>query len=76
MSIFRFFIFILFMFSQDVNSEDYMGVVTRIIDGDSLVVQHEDNYNKLRLRYIDAPEKSQDYGNESKKFLESLVLLK
>ena len=76
MSIFRFFILILFVFSQDVSSEDYMGVVTRIIDGDSLVVQHDDSSNKLRLRYIDAPEKSQDYGNESKKFLESLVLHK
>ena len=64
------------MFSQDVSSEDYMGVVTRIIDGDSLIVQHDDSSNKLRLRYIDAPEKSQDYGNESKKFLESLVLHK
>ena len=76
MSIFRFFVFILFVFSKDVSSGDYMGVVTRIIDGDSLVVQHEDNSYKLRLRYIDAPEISQDYGNKSKNFLGNLILHK
>ena len=51
------------------------GVINRIIDGDSLVVQPEDKPPiEVRLRDIDAPEICQDYGAEAKKELERLAL--
>jgi endonuclease YncB( thermonuclease family) len=51
------------------------GVINRIIDGDSLVVQPEGKPPiEVRLRDIDAPELCQDYGPEAKKELERLAL--
>ena len=59
--------------SSNVYSAEYYGVVTRVIDGDSIVVKHDDTLNKIRLRYIDAPESMQIYGKQSKKFLSNLL---
>ena len=42
--------------------------------GDSIVVKQNSALNKIRLRYIDAPELSQDHGKESKKFLQNQLL--
>ena len=59
--------------SSNVYSAEYYGVVTRVIDGDSIVVKHDDTLNKIRLRYIDAPESMQIYGKQAKKFLSNLL---
>ncbi len=72
---FNFFLaFILIFLSENINSEEYIGVVTKIIDGDSVVIIHDNILKKIRLSYIDAPEISQDYGEESKIFLANLLL--
>tara|TARA_B100001769_G_scaffold82558_1_gene62748 strand:- start:321 stop:773 length:453 start_codon:yes stop_codon:yes gene_type:complete len=57
-----------------VYSSEYLGTVTRVIDGDSVIVKGNDTFNKIRLRYIDAPELSQSYGMQSKKFLQNQLL--
>ena len=72
---FNFFLpFIIIFLSANVNSEEFNGVVTKVIDGDSIVVRHDNVLKKIRLSYIDAPEVSQDHGEDSKLFLKNIVL--
>lgn len=52
-----------------VNAQDYSGTIIRVIDGDTFVLQTEDGSLKIRMYGIDAPEKDQAFGSESKKFL-------
>ena len=48
--------------------------VVGISDGDTFTVVNCDNLQlKIRIHGIDAPEKSQAYGNQSKKYLSSLI---
>ena len=58
----------------NLQAEDYMGLVTRVIDGDSIEVKQKNTINKIRLSYIDAPEIRQEYGEQSKIFLKNLLL--
>ena len=74
MRLIQLFICIFAISSNNVKSDEYNGVVTRVIDGDSIIVKENGDLNKIRLRYIDAPELSQDYGEESKKFLQNQLL--
>ena len=72
---FNFFLaFILIFLSENINSEEFIGAVTKVIDGDSVVIRHGNILKKIRLSYIDAPEVSQDHGEESKIFLKNIVL--
>ena len=66
--------FILIFLSENINSEEFVGVVTKVIDGDSVVIRHGNIFKKIRLSYIDAPEVSQDHGEDSKLFLKNIVL--
>lgn len=51
------------------------GIITHVSDGDTVILTDEDGEKyKVRLNGIDAPEMGQSYGEESKAFLESLVL--
>ncbi|MCW5633243.1 MAG: thermonuclease family protein [Rubrivivax sp.] len=51
------------------------GVIARVIDGDSLVLQPQDRAPiEVRLRDMDAPEICQDYGPAAKQALERLAL--
>ena len=73
------FIFIIFLVSFTYNgyAYEYEGKVIRVIDGDTIIVLSSDNKkNKIRLSYIDAPEISQQYGINSKNFLENIILNK
>ena len=57
-----------------VLAETVKGKIIRVIDGDTVVARTVDNKKiKIRLSGIDAPEKKQAYGIESKKFLENLI---
>ena len=66
--------FILIFLSENINSEEFIGVVTKVIDGDSVVIRHGNILKKIRLSYIDAPEVAQDHGEDSKIFLRNIVL--
>jgi len=50
----------------------FTGTVTRVIDGDTIVV----GTNIVRLAEIDAPEMKQPYGPEAKKVLANMILHK
>ncbi len=69
--IFGFAVFLLFACEPKT---DIAGKVIKVKDGDSIVVldslrkQHE-----IRLAYIDAPERYQDFGQQSKNYLSDLV---
>ncbi len=50
------------------------GIVSKIIDGDTIYLKTNQKEIKVRLQFIDAPELNQSFGKESKLFLESLIL--
>ena len=57
-----------------VLAETVKGKIIRVVDGDTVLARTVDNKKiRIRLSGIDAPEKKQAYGIESKKFLENLI---
>jgi micrococcal nuclease len=52
------------------------GIVTEIQDGDTLTLATESGTYKIRLAYIDAPEKGQPHGNDSRASLIRMCGLK
>jgi micrococcal nuclease len=52
--------------------ETTTGVVSRVIDGDTIVVNNE----SVRMLGINTPERGEEYYTDAKKFLESLILNK
>lgn len=52
---------------------DFTGKVVAVTDGDTITVLRERAQVKVRLAEIDAPEKSQPFGNRSKQALSDLV---
>jgi len=56
----------------DFLEESDIGVVERIVDGDTLII----NGNSTRLLGINTPERGEKYYNEAKNFLSELVLNK
>jgi endonuclease YncB( thermonuclease family) len=56
-----------------VHAERYLAKVIVVIDGDTVVVLHDGAKEKIRLANIDAPEKAQSYGTESRDALAGMV---
>ena len=69
-----FFLICLVGISISARAEEFIGVVTRVADGDTVtvVVKNEDKI-KIRLAGIDAPEKDQPHGQVSKSYLEEII---
>jgi endonuclease YncB( thermonuclease family) len=56
-------------------AESLTGRVVRVTDGDTIVVLNTNNVqHKIRLQSIDAPERGQAYGTESKEYLSDSVV--
>jgi endonuclease YncB( thermonuclease family) len=49
------------------------GRVVKVIDGDSIVLESQGEKSSIRLSEIDAPERDQPYGPESKRALQRLA---
>lgn len=65
---------IFLLISIPVYGKTYEGKVIAVIDGDTIKILTSDKKQvKIRLAQIDAPEKSQDYGNKSKQSLSDMV---
>lgn len=67
--------------SQELNRNNlhrtdpiYVGVVTRVIDGDTVIIKTNGESLKIRLSEIDAPENGQPYGREARDALSQMVL--
>ena len=57
-----------------LSANTIQGKVVRVSDGDTITILDSANVqSKIRLNRIDAPEKSQAYGNASKNHLSNLV---
>ncbi len=68
---------ILFLISTvfPAQAEEFFGEAITVLDGDTILVTRGNNPPiKVRLADIDAPEKAQDYGAESKESLLKMVL--
>ena len=52
------------------------GYVVKVSDGDSFIINSYGKNIRVRMYGVDAPELKQDYGRESKKQLENLILNK
>jgi micrococcal nuclease len=57
----------------DTPFADFHGVVAKVIDGDSLIVQHKNSNVEIRLYGIDAPEYQQAHATEAKRYLARMV---
>ena len=56
------------------SSSDLVGRVVKVSDGDTItVLDSSKNQHKIRLQGIDAPEKSQAYGDAAQRYLAGLV---
>ena len=71
----KFYLLIFLTFYQ-LTYADETGVITKIIDGDTVYLNSNGKEFKIRLQFIDAPELEQSFGKESKLLLENLVLNK
>jgi endonuclease YncB( thermonuclease family) len=61
----------------EVNADVLNGTVVGVSDGDTItVLDKSNNEHKVRLMGIDAPEKSQAFGNESKQTLSNYIYKK
>ena len=77
MNIFKtFFLFFVLSFFKIVNAYEYEAIVVKVTDGDTINVQTKGEIFKIRLLYIDAPERNQDYGNSSRDFLKNIIMNK
>jgi endonuclease YncB( thermonuclease family) len=61
-------------FSVGIHAAELKGKVVSIADGDTITILDHANYpNRVRLAGIDAPEKSQAFGQVSKRSLSDLI---
>lgn len=67
-------VLILLLLSFNVLAGEIQGVVTRVIDGDTVILGTGGTKLKVRLQGIDAPERRQAHGGESTRYLEDIVL--
>ena len=57
-----------------LNAQTIQGKVVRVVDGDTITILDESKVqHKVRLNRIDAPEKSQAFGEVSRKHLANMV---
>lgn len=59
---------VLLAFQAPVVQGPFSGKVIAVLDGDTIEVMHDGKAERVRLNGIDAPEKSQPFGQASKRF--------
>jgi endonuclease YncB( thermonuclease family) len=74
MKIFKCFAWLLLFLACKLNAATLQGKVVSVADGDTITVLDDNKIqHKIRLQGIDAPEKSQPFGQKSKQSLNNLV---
>ncbi|MBS4235117.1 thermonuclease family protein [Campylobacter vulpis] len=69
-----FVLFALFLQNFTQNNESFEAKVVRVIDGDTLDILSVRGQERVRIYGIDAPELGQEFGPQSKAYLQQLVL--
>jgi micrococcal nuclease len=59
-------LYVLLSLSYSESAEILEGLVVSIADGDTLTLQVDGEFHRIRLSEIDTPERDQPWGNESK----------
>lgn len=74
----RIFLLAFLFLSLVVYSDDFTGTVVAVLDGDTIRVVNNTTKEEVKIRMfgIDAPEKSQSFGMDSKKYLSDKILNK
>ena len=67
---------LLLCIANAAHAEEFVAKVIAVMDGDTVMVLKETQKVKIRLANIDAPEKGQDFGKESRQALLNMVLKK
>lgn len=57
-------------------SQDFIGQVVGVMDGDTIEVLHNKKAKRIRLQGIDCPEKAQAFGQRAKQAASALVFAK
>lgn len=68
-----FILVVIFIQNYIAKNPSYEAKVIRVIDGDTIEILDGENKKRARLYGIDAPELKQAYGEQSKRFLGSLI---
>jgi endonuclease YncB( thermonuclease family) len=63
-------------FCNSISARTFFARVIAVMDGDTVLVLHNGHPEKIRLADIDAPEKAQNFGMESKQSLAEMTLHK
>ena len=58
---------------SEQKTKSIIGIVTQVIDGDTIWVSDRHGRHKVRLNRIDAPESNQPFGSESTAHLKSII---
>ena len=58
---------------SEQKAKSIVGIVTQVIDGDTIWVSDGHGRHKVRLNHIDAPESNQPFGSESTAHLKSII---
>lgn len=67
-------LFIILLIINSIFALAVSGKVVKVSDGDTFYLKTDGKTYKIRMYGIDAPELHQQYGEESKKYLENLIL--
>lgn len=63
----------LFLIAQVYGQEEFQGKVVGVSDGDTISVTRDGKAEKVRLAFIDCPEKRQAFGQRAKQFTSDMV---
>lgn len=64
---------LMFIIGLSIFSAEIKGICDKVIDGDTIILKDGNDKFKVRFADIDAPEISQDFGQNSKDYLISLI---
>ena len=73
MKIKRVIISLALIFNSPLYAQQLKGVVDKVGDGDTFVLNTDSGAYRVRLYAIDAPELKQNFGAESKEYLKSII---
>ncbi len=72
-SVLIFTLVVVFIQNYIAQNSSFEGKVVRIIDGDTIEVNHENKLTRIRFFGIDAPELKQSFGKQSKEALSGIL---